>query len=141
MCVRIEQILTGQGTLLPQVSKMIEAMAQRYAAQLVVCRKSVVSSAMSETVSEYHEVDVASLELVRSRSAGVEHVGLAALGWLELPRILTEAGLNGIQQAAVTASVIGRRLHRAVNLPPGVGSLSVAPWENSWKLTLKPCPR
>lgn len=108
LCARIEQILTGQGTLLPQVSETVEAMAQRYAAQMVVCRKPVASSATSETGPEYHEVDVTSLELVRPRSAGVEHVGLAALGWLELPRILAEAGFNGIQQAAVTASVIGR---------------------------------
>ncbi len=56
----------------------------------------------------YHEVDVASLQLVRPRSVGVEHAGLAALELLELPRILAEAGFNGNQQAAAIGSVIGR---------------------------------
>jgi transposase len=56
----------------------------------------------------YHEVDVDSLELVRPRSIGVEHAGLAALNWLELPRILEQVGLNGKQQAAVIGNVIGR---------------------------------
>jgi transposase len=108
LCTRIEQILSGQGTLLQPVSKTIETMAQRYAAQLVVGHKPVASSTTSETAQEYHEVDVESLELVRPRSVGVEHVGLAALGWLELPHIFAEAGFNGVQQAAVMASVIGR---------------------------------
>ncbi len=108
LCIRIEQILSGQGILLTQVSETIETLAQRYAAQLVVSHKSPASSSSNETAQEYHEVDVESLELVRPRSVGVEHVGLAALDWLELPRILAEAGFNGVQQAAVIASVIGR---------------------------------
>ncbi|MEW6289844.1 MAG: IS1634 family transposase [Thermodesulfobacteriota bacterium] len=106
LCARIEAILAGQTTLLT-VSSEVETLAQRYAARLIAGRQPVRSS--NETAgADYHEVDVASLQLVRPRSVGVEHAGLAALEWLELPRILAEAGFNGNQQAAAIGSVIGR---------------------------------
>jgi transposase len=106
LCARIEQILSGQGTLLP-VADVIEIIAQRYAARLVTtCPPG--ATAAGTVATEYHEVDIDSLELVRPRSVGVEHVALAALNWLGLPRILEDAGLNGVQQAAAIGSVIGR---------------------------------
>lgn len=106
LCARIDQILSGQGLLLPE-AEAIEALAQRYAAQLVV--KSPSIAAGSDGVEEdYQEVDVASLELVRPRSVGVENAGLAALSWLQIPQILESAGLNGVQRAAALGSIIGR---------------------------------
>jgi len=105
LCSRIEQIISGQMSLTP-ISAAIEALAQRYAARLIVDSTPVAPP--GHTTPVYHEVDVDSLELVRPRSIGVEHVGLAALGWLELPRILEQAGLGGKQQAAVIGNVIGR---------------------------------
>lgn len=108
LCARIEQILSGQMALLP-VPEMIETLAQRYTARLVVGKKPVVPAPAEEALAtDYQEVDVASLELVRPRSIGVEHVGQAALDWLRFPQILEDAGLNGIQQAAAIGSVIGR---------------------------------
>ena len=68
MCTRIEQILSGQGSLLPEFPA-IEAQAQRYAARLVAGRRSEPEP---ENV-EYQEVDVTSLQMVRPRSVGVEH--------------------------------------------------------------------
>lgn len=106
LCSRIEQIISGQMSIAP-VSTAIEALAQRYAARLVADSKPA-SVAKDTAGPVYHEVDVDSLELVRPRSIGVEHVGLAALGWLELPRILEQVGLGGKQQAAVIGNVIGR---------------------------------
>jgi transposase len=106
LCSRIDEILAGQTTLLT-ISPTIETLAQRYAARLVAGRQAATPS--KETAGgQYHEVDVDSLQLVRPRSVGVEHFGLAALGWLELPSILAEVGFNGIQQAAAIGSVIGR---------------------------------
>ena len=106
LCSRIEQIISGQMSIAP-VSTAIEVLAQRYAARLVADSKPA-SVAKDTAGPVYHEVDVDSLELVRPRSIGVEHVGLAALGWLELPRILEQVGFNGKQQAAVIGNVIGR---------------------------------
>ncbi|HEX9618353.1 MAG TPA: IS1634 family transposase [Anaerolineales bacterium] len=65
-------------------------------------------SVQESAEADYHEVDIASLELVRPRSVGVEHAGLAALSRLEIPRILESAGLNGVQRAAAMGSIIGR---------------------------------
>lgn len=106
LCARIEQILSGQMTLLP-VSPTIETLAQRYAARLVSSHQPVAQS-KDETIPEYHEVDVDSLGLVRPRSVGVEHVGISALGWLGFPGILEAAGFNSIQQATAIGSVVGR---------------------------------
>lgn len=106
LCARIDQILSGQDSLLSE-SAVIETLAQRYAAQLVV-RSAPVSQAQETAEVTYDEVDVASLELVRPRSVGVEHVGVTALSFLQIPQILEAAGLNGVQRAAALGSIIGR---------------------------------
>ena len=53
-------------------------------------------------------VDVASLEMVRSRSAGVEHAGLWAMEQLGFGEFLQHPGFNGPLRAAAMASIIGR---------------------------------
>lgn len=106
LCARIDQILCGQASFLPEATA-IEALAQRYAARLVV-KGAPAPSLQEGAEAQYQEVDIASLELVRPRSVGVEHAGLAALSRLELPRILESAGLNGVQRAAAMGSIIGR---------------------------------
>lgn len=107
LCARIEQILSGQMSLL-EPSPKIETLAQRYAARLVTTRRPVTEPKQDLPVPDYHEVDVDSLELIRPRSIGVEHVGKAALDWLGLSAILSAAGFNGTQQTAAIGSVIGR---------------------------------
>lgn len=106
LCTRIEQLLRGQLTFLP-VEAEIEALAQRYAARLVT-KKTSVGNAAEGSEAAYQEVDVHSLELVRPRSVGVEHVGLAALSWLGFSEILESIGLNGIQRAVAVGSIIAR---------------------------------
>ena len=113
MCTRLESLLSGQGELTPvAVAPHIEALAQRYYAQLVT-RKSEAITPDAETsdnsaVSDYQEVDVLSLKLVQPRSVGVEHAGLQALTKLGLPEILERVGLNGIQRSCALGSIIGR---------------------------------
>lgn len=106
LCARIEQILSGQGSFLPQ-AKSLETLAQRYAASLVVKSAPVVSVPKGGE-AEYQDVDVNSLEMVRPRSVGIEHAGLAALSRLGIPEILTSVGLNGKQSACALGSIIGR---------------------------------
>nr|WP_217639042.1 IS1634 family transposase [Syntrophus gentianae] len=106
MCTRIEQLLRGQLTFLP-VDIEIESLAQRYAARLVT-KKTPVGDAAEGNEAAYQEVDVHSLEFVRPRSVGIEHVGLAALSWLGLSKILESIGLNGIQRAVALGSIIAR---------------------------------
>jgi transposase len=106
LCSRIEQVLSGQGSLLPE-SAAIEALAQRYAARLVVGRHAVAPES-ENSAPEYQEVDVNSLELVRPRSVGVEHAGLAALSWLGLADILEAVGMSAGQRACALGTIIGR---------------------------------
>jgi transposase len=107
LCARIEQILSGQLTM-SAASATIESLAQRYAARLITSRPVGQQTTTEAQGVDYREVDVDSLELVRPRSVGVEHVGLSALNWLELPKTLESLGFNGVQQAAAIGSVIGR---------------------------------
>lgn len=101
LCSRIEQILSGQLSLMPGPAE-IETLAQRYAARLSG------QGEVTANETDFQEVDVNSLELIRPRSIGVEHVGKAALEWLDFSNILAAVGLNGAQQAAAIGSVIGR---------------------------------
>jgi transposase len=106
LCTRIEQLLSGQGTLLSE-SAPIEALAQRYAARLLANNKPAEPGTESDA-ADYQDVDVNSIKLVRPRSVGVEQVGLTALSWLGMPEILESVGLNGIQRAVALGSIIGR---------------------------------
>src|ERR1035437_3694854 len=123
LCARIEALLGGQAGMLPE-PEIIETLAQRYAARLIVAGPgptatepappavpparsgSPAKSTAPDTV--FAEVDVASFELSHPRSAGVEAAGLAAMDWLGIDPILRDLGFNGIQRAAVAGSLIGR---------------------------------
>ena len=59
-------------------------------------------------VPDLQTVDVGSLELIRPRSVGVEHVGLWAMERLGLEALLERLGFNGTQRALAMASVIAR---------------------------------
>lgn len=106
LCARIEEILSGQISLLA-ISEQLEKLAQRYAARLVISNRADSEQEATREAS-YQEVDIDSLEMVHPRSIGVEHAGLSALQELGLPEILAGAGLNGVQQAAAIGSIIGR---------------------------------
>jgi transposase len=103
LCCRIEQILSGQTSFLPE-SASIEPLAQRYAARLIAGR----ASSASEPGEIYEEVDVNSLELVRPRSVGVEHIGLEALSLIGISDIFESVGMNAGQRACAMGSIIGR---------------------------------
>ena len=60
------------------------------------------------STGDQHRVDVDSLQLVRPRTVGVEHVALWAMQQVGLPALLAQLGLNSRQQAAAVGSIIGR---------------------------------
>jgi Transposase DDE domain len=127
LCTRIEALLAGQGGILPE-PETIETLALRYAALLIAAPPapgpptaapepppgpapsttppSTAPAAPSDPI--FAEVDIASLQLTRPRSVGVEAAGLAAMDWLGLDRILADLGLNGVQRDAVAGLLIGR---------------------------------
>ena len=114
LCARIDAILAGQVGLLAETD-VVETLAQRYAARLIALRPAAAPAAATSPAAgdtaaapSFAEVDVASLQLTRPRSVGVEAVGMAAFDWLGIDRILFDLGFNGVQRAAVAGSLIGR---------------------------------
>ena len=121
LCARIEALLGEQPGLLAEANP-IEILAQRYAARLMADRPAVreagprpnppcshgPNAATPSPPADFAEVEIASLQLTRPRSVGVEAVGVAAIGWIGLTPILQNLGFNGVQRAAVAASLIGR---------------------------------
>lgn len=112
---RIDELLRGQQALLDTtLSDAAQAMAQRYAAQLIALRPAAPSAAPGaapDEVARYQEVDLESLELVRPRSVGVEHAALWAMRQCALEAKLAELGLNRAQIAACIGNIVGRMAH------------------------------
>jgi hypothetical protein len=104
---RIEHIISGQGDLVPpDLDPQWEAMAQRYSAQVIRAR-----ARHEDTLSgapDYHTVDVSSLDVLRPRSVGVEHVSLAALRQVGLEQLLEGLGFTRPQRSAALGSIIAR---------------------------------
>ena len=120
LCLRIEQLVGGQATLLVDESAShLEKAAQRYAGRLVTrapASEAPAPVADAPPPADFQEVDVASLQLTQPRSVGVEHVGLQALSQLGLVDKLTELGVNGAMRAAIIGSIIGRMAQPASEL-------------------------
>lgn len=105
---RIEAILSGQANLF-QLPKDIETAAQRYAASIIQSRDEAYESRSSKRDRpDYHCVDVNSLEMMRPRSVGIEHVSLEILKQLKLDDKLKELGFNKHQLNAAIGAIIGR---------------------------------
>ncbi len=107
LCARIVQLIDVQETIAPvALSTELELEAQRYAAQIVAGRCEVIDQNAVE--GRYETVDVGSLELVRPRTVGVEHLAYHAAEQLGLEALLQELGFNRHQRAAALGSIIGR---------------------------------
>lgn len=107
LCQRIEQITSAQASLAPlAVSARIEKLAQHYAAQLVA--RAPPAGDTPQRAQDFQEIAVDSLEQLRPRAVGVEHVALAAMAQLQFGELLSELGLNGKLKNAAIANVVGR---------------------------------
>jgi len=107
---RIEEIISGQQQLFPPASDL-EDMAQRYAALIIQSRnRSDGIDKDSTSFSDYRNVDINTLEFMRPRSVGAEHVAYEALRHLKLDWKLQELGLNKHQLNTAIGTVIGRMI-------------------------------
>lgn len=105
---RIEQIVSGQGDFVPvDLDVQWEETAQRYAA-LVLRSKARLEEGGCSTTPDYHTIDIDSLELLRPRSVGVEHVALEALRQVGLDRKRQELGFTQPQLSAAIGTIVGR---------------------------------
>ena len=112
----IDELLRAQQPLWDAtLSETGQALAQRYAAQLIALRPSAAAVTAAEAAKtgsdepgRYQEVDLDSLEMVRPRSVGVEHAALSAMRQYGLEDKLAELGLNRPQIAAAIGNIVGR---------------------------------
>ncbi len=135
---RLDDLLAGQATLM-DYPEAVEDHAQRIVAQLI-SRQAETNIDADDTSSagDLHRVDVDSLQLVRPRTVGVEHVALWAMQQVGLPALLAQLGLNSRQQAAAVASIIGRlaapgserATHRWLRDTSALGDLLQVDFEN-----------
>jgi len=107
---RIEEIISGQQLLFPPASDLEDA-AQRYAALIIQSRNRPDGiDGDSTSSSDYRNVDINTLEFMRPRSIGAEHVAYEVLRQLQLDKKLQELGLNKHQLYTAIGSVIGRMI-------------------------------
>jgi transposase len=115
----IEELVRGQQPMFDAtLSETGQALAQRYAAQLIALRPSAAAvtaaQAAKAAVDEpgrFQEVDLDSLEMVRPRSVGVEHAAVSTMRQYGLQDKLAELGLNRPQIAAAIGNIVGRMAH------------------------------
>lgn len=137
VCVRIEQLLSGQQGLMPAtVMESVERCAQHCFARLVAQGSGAMPSSAPPPSSDplpptFVEVDPDSLELTQPRSIGVEHVALAAMRELDFEPLLESMGMNGVMRTAIVGSIIARMAvpgselasHRWLTASSGLGDL------------------
>jgi transposase len=112
----IDELVRGQQPMFDAtLSETGQALAQRYAAQLIASRPSAAAVTAAEAAKaaaqepgRYQEVDLDSLDLVRPRSVGVEHAALSVMRQYGLEDKLAELGLNRPQIAAAIGNIVGR---------------------------------
>jgi transposase len=103
LCSRIQDIISGQKNLF-ELPEKTEQMAQEYAARIIQSHPDT----HHEAEADFHEIDINSLETIRPRSVGCEHVALETFRLLGLEEKLGELKFTGPQIAAVTGTIIGR---------------------------------
>lgn len=110
LCLRIEELLSGQASLMPALSKDLEAHAAVIVEQLLSKQALRLRTARLARPldSVWHLVDVASTSLREVRSVGVEHVGLWALRQLAIPSLLAQLGCTLKTQHAILGAIVGR---------------------------------
>ncbi len=108
LCRRLEEILSGQLSLIQQSSTQLEEEAQRLAERLLQGEADVMGTGREAPSEDLQTVEVDSVELTRPRSVGVEQVGCWALEQLGVGDLLEELGLNGPMRAAAVGAIVGR---------------------------------
>ena len=106
LCLRIDALRAGQLSLYADCPPALETHARHIAEQLLARDRE----AQRETPPgrDLQAVDVDSLELVRPRSVGVEHVALWAIEQLDLRARLEALGIGPSLRAAALGSIVAR---------------------------------
>lgn len=106
MAGRIEDIIHGQRALF-ELPKDLETACQHYAA-LIIQAQNRTDDLSDTSSSDYRNVDINTLELMRPRSVAIEHVAYQTLRQLKLDKKLKELGFNKHQLNMAIGTVVGR---------------------------------
>jgi len=110
LCIRIEQILNCEQPIFT-IDATIEKSAQHLYSQ-IIARRGEIEKLSDENGAKntgtFEEIDINSIQQIKPRTVGAEHVSLEALKDLQIPQILAEAGFSGRQQAEALGNIIGR---------------------------------
>ena len=139
LCRRIDELLCGQLAMHHDAPPALESQAQRITAQLLARERAGEREPVR--AHDWQPVDVDSLELVRPRSVGVEHVGVWAMDQLGLRTLFKQLGIGASLCAAATGSIVARMARRARNAPLGVGWANEAPSGSCREWTSRPWGR
>ena len=107
LCTRVEQILNSD-TPLFTVGFSIEKSAQHIYSQIIARRGELKNLEDIKGNEDFQEIDLNSVQQIKPRSVGAEHVSLAAFEELHLPQILEEAGFNAKQRVEALGNIIAR---------------------------------
>ncbi len=109
LCQRIETVLMGQLELWPDLSSHIEGEAQRIAALLAARGAEVIEPTdRNGAVADWRVVNANAIKTIRSRTVGVEHVGLWAMEQLKMPALFDRLQMTPSMRRAAIGSIIGR---------------------------------
>ena len=108
LCRRIDELLAGQLQLAPDCPPALEVHAQHITAQLLARHHDLNVAERPTPRGDVQHVDVDSLELIRPRSVGVEHVALWAMDQLGLRTQLQELGMGPSLRGAAIGSIVAR---------------------------------
>ncbi|MDX8389086.1 MAG: hypothetical protein R8M38_01215, partial [Mariprofundaceae bacterium] len=134
---RIECILHHQSPLFA-VDAVIEAEAQRIVSNLLKRNKEYATPDTQAPATDYHDVDIESVQSSELRSVGVEHMAYDALQSLDLDNKLASLGLNASEVSAAVGTIIGRMAapgserstHRWLQQESGLGDLMGSDFNN-----------
>ena len=106
MAKRINDIIYGQRALI-ELPQDLETACQHYAA-LIIQTQNRNKDLSNTGLSDYRNVDINTLYLMRPRSVSIEHVAYQTLRQLKFDKKMKELGFNKHQLNTVIGTVIGR---------------------------------
>lgn len=117
---RIEQIITGSGTIFQNLDKKVEPLAQKYAKELITKgvfptkkRKPKIGTNNKE---EFIEVDIESAEEIDSKALGGEWLCKQAFDRLKLDEVFASAGMQNKDIIMAKALLTAKMIHPSSEL-------------------------
>jgi transposase len=104
----IEAIITKQKLLFDYPDE-IRSLAEKYA-RTIIRQQSIAVDEDQDVISDFHTVDVNSIDNEDARTVGAEHVVLETIKELDIDRKLKSLGLNKLQVSVALGVIAGRMI-------------------------------